>query len=52
MREFYLTSTTTITAENKMEADSLWDQAKQNPNSWILNDLIKNAQIDEGNKID
>ena len=47
MKEFYITSTITIMAENRKEADEILRKEQEERQTDITDSLIKNAEIDE-----
>lgn len=47
MPEFAITAEVIISAENKEEADKLLEEAKLNPDSWILGSLLSNCEVTE-----
>ena len=44
-KKYVVTAQTTIVADNEQEAFALVEKALANPDSWILNDLLKNIDI-------
>lgn len=47
MPDFAITTEMIISAENKEEADKILEEARRNPDNWIIDGLISNCVVSE-----